>query len=52
MATIGMTKFCYIRLIFDDPGVKVNGTCYCDLSLSQQLMPAIVVGQQFHRKTI
>jgi len=27
-------------LVFVDLGVNVDGTCYCDLLLSQQLLPA------------
>jgi len=34
--TSGITK-----LIFVNPGVKVNGQYYCDVLLSQQMLPAI-----------
>jgi len=34
--TMGMTE-----LIFFDPRVKVNGQYYCDVLLSQQMLPAI-----------
>jgi len=33
---VGMTE-----LIFVNPGVKVNGQYYCDVLLSQQMLPAI-----------
>ena len=36
VAQVGMTE-----LIFVDPGVKVNGQYYCDVLLSQQMLPAI-----------
>jgi len=29
------------ELIFVNPGVKVNGQYYCDVLLSQQMLPAI-----------
>ena len=32
----------YISVIFVDLGVKVDGTYYCDLLLSQQLLSAIL----------
>jgi len=34
-------KLGYTSVIFLDLGVKVDGTYYCDLLLSQQLLPAI-----------
>ena len=34
---MGMTE-----LIFVNPGVKVNGQYYCDVLLSQQMLPAII----------
>jgi len=34
--TMGMTE-----LIFFDPRVKVNGQYYCNVLLSQQMLPAI-----------
>ena len=33
---VGMSE-----LIFVNPGVKVNGQYYCDVLLSQQMLPAI-----------
>jgi len=36
MAQVGMTE-----LLFVNPGVKVNGQYYCDVLLSQQMLPAI-----------
>jgi len=36
VAQVGKTE-----LIFVNPGVKVNGQYYCDVLLSQQLLPAI-----------
>jgi len=35
-------KLGYTSAIFLDLGVKVDGTYYCDLLLSQQLLPAIL----------
>jgi len=34
-------KLWYADLIFVDPGVEDDGTCYCDLLLSYQLLSAI-----------
>jgi len=31
----------YISVIFVDQAVKVDGTYYCDMLLTQQLLPAI-----------
>jgi len=39
MVSVGVSKLSYTSLIFVDPGVKVNGACYRDVS--QQLLPAI-----------
>jgi len=36
VSQVGMTE-----LIFANPGVKVNGQYYCDILLSQQMLPAI-----------
>jgi len=36
VAQVGMTE-----LIFVNPGVKVNGQYYCNVLLSQQMLPAI-----------
>ena len=35
------SSFGYTSVIFVDLGVKVDGTYYCDLLLSQQLLPAV-----------
>ena len=43
MMSVGVSKG-YTNLIFVDPGVKVNGACYRDVLLSQQLLPAILSG--------
>jgi len=37
-----MSKFGYASVIFADLEVKVDGTYYYDLLLSQQLLPAIL----------
>jgi len=37
----GVLKSSYTSVIFVDMGAKVDGTYYCDLLLSQQLLPAI-----------
>jgi len=39
--TDGVLKSGYTSVIFVDMGGKVNGTYYCDLLLSQQLLPVI-----------
>jgi len=36
VSQVGMTE-----LIFVNPGVKVNGQYYCNVLLSQQMLPAI-----------
>jgi len=36
VSQVGMTE-----LIFVNPGVKVNSQYYCDVFLSQQMLPAI-----------
>jgi len=36
VSTMGMTE-----LVFFDPKVKVNGQYYCDVLLSQKMLPAI-----------
>jgi len=41
MVTDDVLKLGYTSVIFLDLGVKVDGTYYCDLLLSQQLLPAI-----------
>jgi len=37
----GVLKSGYTSVIFVDMGAKVDGTYYCDLLLSQQLLPVI-----------
>jgi len=37
----GVLKSGYTSMIFVDMGAKVDGTYYCDLLLSQQLLPVI-----------
>jgi len=39
--TDDVSKLGHASVIFVDLGVKVDGTYYCDLFLSQQLLPAI-----------
>jgi len=39
--TDNVSKLGYTSVIFLDLGAKVDGTYYCDLLLSQQLLPAI-----------
>ena len=39
--TDGVSKLGYTSVIFIDLGVKVDETYYCDLLLSQQLLPVI-----------
>jgi len=42
MVSVGVwKKFGCTSLIFIDPGVKINGDYYCNVLLSQQLLPAI-----------
>jgi len=36
VSQVGMTE-----MIFVNPGVKLNGQYYCDVLLSQQMLPAI-----------
>jgi len=40
MVSVDVSKLGYISLIFVDLGVKVNGACYPDVLLSQQLLTA------------
>jgi len=44
VSNMGMTE-----LIFVVPGMKVNGQYYCDVLLSQEMLPAIehVAGDRF-----
>ena len=39
--TDDVLKLSYTSMIFLDLGINVDGTYYCDLLLSQQLLPAI-----------
>ena len=43
MVSVGMSKLGITDLIFIDPGAKVNGTYYCDMFLSQQLLPMMLM---------
>ena len=41
MVSVAMSQVGMTELIFVNPGVKVNGQYYCDVLLSQQMLPAI-----------
>jgi len=41
MVSITLSKIGMTELIFVIPGMKVNGQYYCDVLLSQQMLPAI-----------
>ena len=41
MVSVGVSQVGMTELIFINPGVKVNGQYYCDVLLSQQMLPAI-----------
>ena len=41
MASVAVSQVGMTKLIFVDPGVKVNGQYYRDVPLSQQMLPAI-----------
>ena len=41
MVSVGVSKLGFTDLIFVDPGVKVNGSYYRDVLLSQKLLPAM-----------
>jgi len=41
MVSIAVSKMGMTELIFVDSGMKVNGQYYCDVLLSQQMLPAI-----------
>ena len=41
MVSVAVSQMGMTKLIFVNPGVKVNGQYYCDVLLSQQLLPAI-----------
>jgi len=41
MVPVAVSQVGTTKLIFVNPGVKVNGQYYCDVLLSQQMLPAI-----------
>src|SRR5206468_11626334 len=41
MVSVGVSSLEATELIFIDPGVKINGAYYCEVLLSQQLLPAL-----------
>ena len=41
MVSIGISKLGLTDLIFVHPRVKINGSYYCDVLLSQQLLPVM-----------
>jgi len=41
MVTVDVSKSIYTSSILVDPGVKINEICYCELVLSQRLLPAV-----------
>ena len=41
MVSVAVSQVGITELIFVNPGVKVNGQYYCDVLLSQQMLPAI-----------
>jgi len=41
MVSVGVSKLGVTQLMFVDPGVKIDGAYYCNVLLSQQLLPAI-----------
>ena len=41
MVSVAVSQVGMTELIFVNPGVKVNGPYYCDVLLSQQMLPAI-----------
>jgi len=41
MLSVAVSQMGMTELIFVNPGVKVNGQYYCDVLLSQQMLPAI-----------
>jgi len=40
MVSVAVSQVGITELIFVNPGVKVNGQYYCDILLSQQMIPA------------
>ena len=49
MVSVGVLKLGVTDLIVVDPGAKVKGAYYCDVLLSQQLLPMMrdVLGEFF-----
>jgi len=41
MVSVAVSQVGMIEQIFVNPGVKVNGKYYCNVFLSQQMLPAI-----------
>jgi len=41
MVSVAVSQVGMTELIFVNPGMKVNGQYYCDVLLSQQMLPAI-----------
>ena len=41
MVSVAVSQVGMTELIFVNPGVKVNSQYYCDVLLSQQMLPAI-----------
>ena len=41
MVSVAVSQVGMTELIFVNPGVKVNGRYYCNVLLSQQMLPAI-----------
>ena len=41
MVSVAVSQVGMTELILVNPGVKVNGQYYCDVLLSQQMLPAI-----------
>ena len=41
MASVAVSQVGMTEVIFVNHGVKVNGQYYCDVLLSQQMLPAI-----------
>jgi len=41
MVSVGVSKLGFTDLIFVNPGVKVNGSYYRDVLLSQKLLPVM-----------
>jgi len=41
MASVAVSQVGMTEVIFVNPGVKVNSQYYCDVLLSEQMLPAI-----------